>query len=137
MERTLFIIKPDGVERKLIGDIIKIVENAGLDIINMRMVHLSWDNAEQFYSIHRGKPFFSELIDYVTRGRIVVMELAGENSIEKTRTLIGKTNPKEAREGTIRAIYGLSNTENTVHASDSKKTAEKEIKFFFFKKSHE
>ena len=134
MERTLFIIKPDGVERKLIGDIIKVVENAGLDIINMRMVYLSRDNAEQFYSIHRGKPFFSELIDYVTRGRILAMELIGKNAIEKTRALIGKTNPKEAKEGTIRAIYGLSNTENTVHASDSKKTAEKEIKFFFLEK---
>ncbi len=134
MERTLFIIKPDGVERRLIGDIIKIVEDAGLDIINMRMVHLSRDNAKRFYSIHREKHFFSELIDYVTRGRIVVMELAGENSLEKTRTLIGKTNPKEAKEGTIRAIYGLSNTENTVHASDSKETAKREIEFFFKEK---
>jgi len=136
MERTLLLIKPDGVERRLTWKIIKKIEDAGLDIVNMRMVHLSRDDAEEFYSIHRGKSFFEELIDYVTRNRIVAMELKGDNAVEKTRSLIGKTNPEEARKGTIRATYGLSVTENTVHASDSIKTAEREIEFFF-KKSHE
>ena len=131
MENTLLFIKPDGVERKLVGDIIKKLENSGIEIINMRMVHLTQDEAEKFYSIHRGKFFFKELIEYVTREKIVAMELKGNDAVERARSIIGGTDPEEAEEGTIRAIYGISKTENTVHASDSKETAKREIEFFF------
>jgi len=131
MESTLLLIKPDGVERKLVGDIIKKLENSGLEIINMRMVHLTQDEAKKFYSIHKDKFFFDELIRYVTREKIVAIELKGKDAVRRTRLLIGGTDPKEAEEETIRAICGISKTENTVHASDSKKTAKREIEFFF------
>ena len=131
MERTLLIIKPDGIERQIVGEVMKRVEALGLEIVNMKMVHLTGSEAEEFYLIHKGKFFFDEFIKYVTRDKIVAMELKGDNVVYRTRILIGATDPKEAKKGTIRADFGLSKTENTVHASDSKETAEREIKFFF------
>jgi len=131
MERTLVLIKPDGVERKNVGKIISHIEDAGFGIVNMRMVHLTRDEAEDFYSIHKNKEFFLKLIDFVTRGRIIALLLEGKDVVKRTRLLVGKTDPEEAEKGTIRATYGLSKTENVVHASDSKETARSEIKFFF------
>lgn len=131
MERTLVLIKPDGVERKIVGKIISHIEDAGFGIINMRMVHLTRDEAEDFYSIHKNKEFFLRLIDFVTRGKIIALLLEGKDVVKRTRLLVGKTDPEEAEKGTIRATYGLSKTENVVHASDSSETARREIEFFF------
>lgn len=131
MERTLVLIKPDGVERKIVGKIISHIEDAGFGIVNMRMVHLSKGDAEKFYSVHKAKPFFRKLIDFVTKDRIVAIELEGENVIKRVRSLIGMTDPKKAEKGTIRGKYGLDETVNTVHASDSSETARREIEFFF------
>jgi len=131
MESTLLFIKPDGVERKIVGEILERLEDSGFEIVNMRMVHLTKERAEEFYSIHKEKSFFNELIRYVIGDRIVAIELKGNNAVEKVRDLIGATDPKEAKKGTIRASFGISKTKNTVHASDSKETAKREIKFFF------
>ncbi len=131
MERTLLLIKPDGVQRGLIGKIITEVENADLVIVNMRLIHLSREDAEKFYSVHKAKPFFRKLVNFVTKDRIVAIELEGENVIKRVRSLIGTTDPKKAEKGTIREKYGLDMTVNTVHASDSKETARSEIRFFF------
>ncbi|MCK4226349.1 nucleoside-diphosphate kinase [candidate division WOR-3 bacterium] len=131
MERTLVLIKPDSVERKIVGKIISHIEDAGFGIVNMRMVHLTRDEVEDFYSIHKNKEFFLRLIDFVTRGKIIALLLEGKDVVKRTRLLVGKTDPEEAEKGTIRATYGLSKTENVVHASDSSETARREIEFFF------
>jgi nucleoside-diphosphate kinase len=131
MESTLLFIKPDGVKRKIVGEILKKFESSGYKIANMRMVRLTKEKAEEFYSIHKEKSFFKELIRYVTGDRIVAIELKGNNAVEKVRDLIGATDPKEAKKGTIRASFGIYKTKNTVHASDSKETAKREIEFFF------
>jgi nucleoside-diphosphate kinase len=131
MESTLIFIKPDGVKRKIVGEILKRFEGSGFEIVNMKMVHLTKEQAEEFYYIHKEKSFFNELINYVTGYRIVAIELKGRNAIKKVRNLIGATDPEEAKKGTIRAYFGISKTKNTVHASDSKETAKREIEFFF------
>ena len=131
IERTLSIIKPDGLEKNLIGEVVGRFEEAGLTPVGMRMVWMSEREAEGFYAVHEGKPFFDELIEFMTRGPCVVMVLEGENAIERNRMIMGATDPDEADEGTIRADFATDIGENTVHGSDSPENAEKEIRYFF------
>lgn len=131
MERTLSIIKPDGVSRGLIGDVIKRFEQNDIKIIAMKMVHLTQADAEKFYAVHNERPFFGSLTEFMTSGPIVPMILEGENVIEKNRTLMGATNFKEADEGTIRRDFATDIEKNVVHGSDSPETAADEIAFFF------
>ena len=131
VERTLSIIKPDGVEKNLIGEIYRRFERAGLQIIAARMMHLSRDQAEGFYAVHRERPFFADLVTYMTSGPVVVQVLEGDNAIALNRELMGATNPDEAAAGTIRADHASSIEENIVHGSDGSDTARVEIDFFF------
>ena len=131
MERTLSIIKPDGVGRGLIGEVIKRFEENDIKIIAMKMVHLTQANAENFYAVHNERPFFGSLTEFMTSGPIVPMILEGDNVIEKNRTLMGATNYKEAAEGTIRADFATDIEKNIVHGSDAPETAAVEIGFFF------
>jgi nucleoside-diphosphate kinase len=131
IEQTLSIIKPDGLEKNLIGEILGRFEEAGLTPVAMRMVHMSTDEAEGFYEVHKDKPFFDELIEFMTRGPCVVLVLEGENAIERNRMIMGATDPEEADEGTIRSDFANDVGENTVHGSDSPENAAKEIKYFF------
>lgn len=131
VETTLSILKPDALEKNKIGDIINRFEEAGLTPVGLRMVHLSQNEAEQFYAVHSERPFFGELTEFMTRGPVVVMALRGENAIERNREIMGATNPDEADEGTIRADLATSIGENTVHGSDSPENAEIEVSFFF------
>ena len=131
IETTLSIIKPDGVEKNLIGEIYKRFETAGLQIVASRMMHLTREQAEGFYAVHKERPFFNDLVSYMTSGPVVVQALQGENAIELNRTLMGATNPAEADAGTIRADYAASIEENVVHGSDGPDTAREEIAFFF------
>ncbi len=130
-ERTLSIIKPDGVEKNLIGEINRRFEQAGLQIIALRMMHLTRDQAEGFYAVHRERPFFPDLVTYMTSGPVVVQVLAGDDAIALNRELMGATNPDEAAAGTIRADFARSIEENIVHGSDGPDTALAEIDFFF------
>jgi len=130
-ERTLSIIKPDGVEKNLIGEIYKRFEGAGLQIIAARMMQLSKDQAEGFYAVHSERPFFNDLVAYMTSGPVMVQALEGENAVETNRKLMGATNPAEADAGTIRADFAASIEENVVHGSDAAETAAVEIDFFF------
>lgn len=131
MENTLFIIKPDAVERDLVGKIIAMVEASGLKVIALRMTELSERAAGDFYNVHRGKDFFGNLVKYMTSGRIVVGIAQGEDAIKRLRAVAGATNPAEAAPGTIRAAFGVSLTKNSVHASDGPATAAYETGFFF------
>ncbi|MCD6584442.1 MAG: nucleoside-diphosphate kinase [Desulfobacteraceae bacterium] len=131
MERTLSIIKPDGVSRGLIGDVIKRFETNDIKIIALKMVHLTQADAEKFYAVHKQRPFFTSLTEFMTSGPIVPMILEGENVIEKNRTLMGATNFKEAAEGTIRRDFATDIEKNIVHGSDATETAAEEISFFF------
>ena len=131
IERTFSIIKPDGVEKNLIGEIYKRFEGAGLQIIAARMIHLSKQQAEGFYAVHSERPFFNDLVAYMTSGPVMLQALEGENAILQNRTLMGATNPADADAGTIRADYAASIEENIVHGSDGPDTAAEEIKFFF------
>lgn len=131
MERTLLLIKPNVVEKGGIGAVISALEEKGLVIRDMKMETLSRERAQEFYSIHRGKPFFDALIKFMTSGPIVEMVLERENCMAFVRTVIGSTDPAEAGEGTIRKRFGESVTRNAVHASDSRETAEREIAFLF------
>ncbi len=131
VERTLSIVKPDGVQKNLIGEIYKRFESAGLEIVAARMLHMSRAQAEGFYAVHRERPFFSDLVAYMTSGPVVVQVLEGENAIQKNRELMGVTNPAEADPGTIRADYAESIEENVVHGSDGPDTAAVEIDYFF------
>lgn len=130
-ERTFSIIKPDGVEKNLIGEIYKRFEGAGLQIIAARMLHLTKEQAEGFYAVHSERPFFNDLVAYMTSGPVVVQALEGENAIQQNRTLMGATNPADADAGTIRADFAASIEENVVHGSDAPETAAEEIEFFF------
>jgi nucleoside-diphosphate kinase len=132
-ERTLSILKPDVTKRNLIGKVETKLEEAGLRIIAQKMIKLTREQAEEFYAVHKGKFFFDELINYMLTGRIVVQVLEGENAIMKNREIMGKTNPAEAAKGTIRGNFGVDNTANCAHGSDSLETAKKEIDFFFGK----
>ena len=130
-ERTLSIVKPDGVQKNLIGEVYRRFESAGLEVVAARMLKLRQDQAEQFYEIHRERPFFADLVAYMTSGPVMVQVLEGPNAIAKNRELMGATNPSEADPGTIRADYAESIEQNVVHGSDGPDTAAKEISFFF------
>lgn len=130
-ERTLSIIKPDGVRRNLIGAIINIFEKNGLSVVASKMAILSKHEAQGFYAVHEKRPFFQELTEYMCSGPLLLMVLEGENAINKNRDLMGATNPKDAKDGSIRKLYGLSIGENTVHGSDAIDTAKFEINWFF------
>ena len=130
-ERTLSIIKPDGVEKNLIGEIYRRFEQAGLRIVAAKMLRLRQDQAEGFYAVHRERPFFKDLVAYMTSGPVMVQVLEGENAVQKTRDLMGATNPANAEPGTIRKDFAASIEENVVHGSDAADTAAAEIRFFF------
>jgi nucleoside-diphosphate kinase len=131
VERTLSIIKPDGVEKNLIGEIYSRFEKAGLQIVAARMMHLTREQAEGFYAVHRERPFFNDLVSYMMSGPVVVQVLEGEGAIGKNREIMGATNPADAAPGTIRADFAASIEENVVHGSDGPDTAGTEIAFFF------
>ncbi len=131
MERTLSIIKPDAVKKNVIGKIVDRFESNGLRIAAMKKVQLSEQDAKEFYAVHKERPFFGELVEFMTSGPVVVMVLEGENAVAKNRELMGATDPKEAAAGTIRADFAESIDANAVHGSDSLENARIEIAFFF------
>ena len=131
MERTFSIIKPDATKRNISGRINQIIEESGLRIIAQKRIKLSSDQAIKFYSIHDKKPFFNDLINYMTSGPVVVQVLEANNAVDKYRELMGATNPEKAKNGTIRKILALNVQENSVHGSDSINNAKNEINFFF------
>ena len=131
LERTFGIVKPDAVERSKVGAIVAMIENADLRIVAMRMVHLSRPQAEGFYSVHKERPFFGELVQFMTRGPVVVMCIEGENAIKRYREVMGATDPAKADEGTIRKAYGTDIGENAPHGSDAPETAAFEVGYFF------
>lgn len=130
-EQTLSIIKPDGVEKNLIGEIYSRFEKAGLQIVAARMLHLSKKQAEGFYAVHRERPFYNDLVNYMRSGPVMIQVLEGESAIDKNREIMGATNPADADPGTIRKDFAASIEENVVHGSDSPETAKEEIAFFF------
>ncbi len=129
--RTLTIVKPDAVAKNLIGEIYKRFEDAGLRVVAAKMLHLSREQAEAFYAVHRERPFFNALVEFMTTGPIMVQVLEGDNAIEQAREIMGATNPQEADPGTIRADFAQTIDENAVHGSDAPETATREIGFFF------
>ncbi len=131
IERTLSIIKPDGVEKGIIGRVISRFETQGLKPIAMRMTHLSQQEAEGFYAVHRERPFFKDLVKFMTSGPVVLMVLEGENAITRNREVMGATDPKKAADGTIRKDFATDIEKNTVHGSDSPENARTEIAYFF------
>ncbi len=131
IERTFSIIKPDATERNLTGKIIDKFESAGLRVVASKRLRMSQEQAEGFYAVHRERPFFGELVEFMMSGPVVVQVLEGEDAIAKNREVMGATNPAEAAPGTIRAEFARSITENSVHGSDAPETAAEEIKFFF------
>ncbi len=133
VEQTLCIIKPDATKRNLIGKILQMIEGADLKIKALKMLHLTKKQAEGFYEVHKDKPFFDSLTDFMSSGPIVVAVLEGENAIQRYRELMGATNPANAEEGTIRKLFALDVEKNSVHGSDSPENAAKEIAYFFSK----
>lgn len=131
IERTLSIIKPDAVAKNVVGEILSRFEKAGLSIVAARMAHLSQEEAEGFYAVHKERPFFADLVSFMTSGPVMIQVLEGEGAIAKNRELMGATNPKEADAGTIRADFAESIDANAVHGSDAPETAAVEIKYFF------
>ena len=131
VERTISIIKPDAVAKNVIGDIYGRFEKAGLRIVAARMLHLTREQAGEFYAVHKERPFYNDLIDFMTSGPVMVQVLEGENAIASNRELMGATNPQEAAPGTIRADHAKTVDENAVHGSDGPDTAAVEIAFFF------
>ncbi len=131
IEKTLSIIKPDAVQNKHIGNIIKRFESNGLTIEKMMMKHLSQEEASEFYAIHKERPFFNDLIEFMTSGNVVIIVLSGENAVSKNRKLMGHTDPEQAEKGTIRSDFAKSIDANAVHGSDSLENAAIEIGFFF------
>ena len=131
IERTLSIIKPDGVRKKIIDEINKRFEDAGLAVVNAKMMQLSKSDAEGFYAIHKDRSFFNDLVAYMTSGLVMVQVLEGENAIQLNRKIMGATNPAEAAAGTIRSDFASSIEENVVHGSDGPETAKAEIEYFF------
>ncbi len=130
-ERTFSIIKPDATERNLQGAILKMIQDTGLKVVAMKMIHLSKSQAEGFYAVHKDKPFFDSLTDFMCSGPVVVSVLEGENAIAKYREVMGATNPANADEGTIRKAFALDIEKNSVHGSDAPETAAVEIAYFF------
>jgi nucleoside-diphosphate kinase len=131
IERTLSIVKPDGVGRNLIGEVYQRFEKAGLRVVAARMAHLSQKEAEGFYAVHRERPFFKDLVKFMTSGPVMIQVLEGESAIAKNRDVMGATDPKKAAPGTIRADLAKSIDENVVHGSDAPDTAAREIAYFF------
>ena len=131
IEQTFSIIKPDAVAKNIIGEIYSRFEKAGLRIVAARMVHLSKEQAQGFYAVHKERPFYNDLVEFMTSGPVMVQVLEGENAILKNRELMGATNPQEAAPGTIRADFASTVDENAVHGSDGPDTAKEEIAFFF------
>ncbi len=131
MERTLAIIKPDATRRNLIGAILKKIEEAGFTIIGMKMLRLSKEQAESFYAVHKERPFFNSLVEFMTSGPVVVLALEKENAVADLRKLMGATNPEEAEEGTIRKEFAINIEQNSIHGSDSPENAQRELYFFF------
>jgi nucleoside-diphosphate kinase len=131
IERTLSIVKPDGVGRNLIGEVYRRFEQAGLKVVAARMMHLGQAEAEGFYAVHRERPFFKDLVRFMTSGPVMVQVLEGDNAIAKNREVMGATDPKKAAKGTIRADLASSIDENIVHGSDAPDTAAREISYFF------
>jgi len=131
VEQTLSIIKPDGVQKNLIGEIYSRFEKAGLEVVAARMMHLTIEQAEGFYEVHKERPFFNDLVNYMMSGPVMVQVLSGENAIASNRDIMGATNPADAAPGTIRADFAQSIEENIVHGSDGPDTAANEIAFFF------
>jgi nucleoside-diphosphate kinase len=131
VERTLSIVKPDGVQKNLIGEVYRRFEQGGLQIVAAKMLHLTQEQAEGFYAVHKERPFYADLVSYMTSGPVVVQVLEGGDAIQKNREIMGATNPAEAAPGTIRADFAESIEENIVHGSDGPDTAVQEINFFF------
>jgi nucleoside-diphosphate kinase len=131
MEYTLALIKPDAVEVGLSGQIIELIEQNGFEVAEIKKGQLSEDDAKSFYAAHSEKPFFGELVEYVTSGPIIALKLAGENAVSDWRELMGETDPEKARIGTIRCMFGVDIGTNAVHGSDSAETAKSELEFFF------
>lgn len=131
VEQTLSIIKPDGVQKNLIGEICSRFEKAGLEIVAARMMRLTKEQAQGFYAVHKERPFYDDLVSYMTSGPVLVQALRGEDAVAKNREIMGATNPADADPGTIRADYAASIEENVVHGSDAAETAAAEIAFFF------
>jgi nucleoside-diphosphate kinase len=131
IERTFSIVKPDGVQKNLIGEIYSRFEGSGLSIIASRMLHLTREQAEGFYAVHRERPFFNDLVEYMISGPVVVQVLEGEDAIRRHREIMGATNPADAEPGTVRADFAASIEENVVHGSDGPDTAREEIRYFF------
>jgi len=131
LEQTLSIIKPDAVGQNQIGNIIEYFEREGLSIVAAKMMHLSKKQAEDFYAVHKERPFYQELVDFMTSGPVLIMVLEGDNAIAKNRKIMGATDPSKAEEGTIRADFATSIERNAIHGSDSASTAKTEIGFFF------
>jgi nucleoside-diphosphate kinase len=131
LERTFSIVKPDGVARNLIGQVVARFEKAGLKVVAARLQHLSQKEAEGFYAVHAARPFYKDLVKYMTSGPVLLQVLEGENAILKNREIMGATDPKKAAPGTIRAEFAESIEANTVHGSDAPETAAKEIAYFF------
>jgi len=130
-EKTLSLIKPDAVERNLIGKIIQVFEENGLVIEKLKKIHVDMNFAKKFYAVHSDKPFFNDLCSYISSGPLVAMVLKGNNAVQKNRDLMGATNPKDAKPGTIRNLYAISIDKNSVHGSDSVENAKIEIDLFF------
>ena len=131
IEQTLAIIKPDAVGQNMIGNIIEYYEREGLNVVAIKMIHLSSDQAKTFYAVHKERPFFQELIDFMTSVPLVLLVLQGENAVARNRQIMGATDPSKANPGTIRADFAMSIERNAVHGSDSLSTAKTEISFFF------
>lgn len=131
LERTLSIVKPDGVQKNLIGEVYRRLEQAGLRVVAARMLQLTQSQAEGFYAVHRERPFYRDLVRYMTSGPVMVQVLEGENAVARNREIMGATDPKKAAPGTIRADFAASIEQNVVHGSDAPETAAKEIGFFF------
>lgn len=131
IERTFSIVKPDGVEKNLIGEVYRRFEQGGLRIVAARMLHLAREQAEGFYAVHKERPFFNDLVTYMISGPVMIQVLEGEDAVQVNRAIMGATNPAEADAGTIRADFADSIEENIVHGSDAPETAAQEISFFF------
>ena len=131
MNQTFSIIKPDATKRNITGAINKVIEESGLSIIAQKRIKLTTEQAENFYSVHKEKPFFADLIQYMTSEPVIVQILSGENSVEKYRSIMGATNPENAENGTIRKLFALNVQENSVHGADSEENAKIEIDYFF------
>ncbi|HID38931.1 MAG TPA: nucleoside-diphosphate kinase [Calditrichaeota bacterium] len=131
MQRTLAILKPDCVQNKLIGRVISRLQSEDFEVVGMKMVKLTQETAGEFYAVHKERPFYAELVDFMTESRVVVLALEKENAVEELRKVIGATDPAEAEEGTVRKMFAQSKGRNIIHASDSPENAQIELNFFF------